>query len=75
MSKRECPYDELRLQMVIRGVTSRELADHSGINYQTLRRKLRGESPVLLQDAVMIRKALKLEMPLEQLFHRLERPI
>lgn len=42
-------------------------ADHQ-IRYQTLSEKLRGNSPLLLREAIAIKKALGVDMPLEELF-------
>ena len=46
----QCKYAQLVIQMYLKGLSSRELAAQANMNYQTLRRKMRGDSPVTLED-------------------------
>ena len=64
----QCKYAQLVIQMYLKGLSSRELAAQANMNYQTLRRKMRGDSPVTLKEALRIRTALGSALPLEELF-------
>ena len=48
----QCKYAQLLIQMYLKGLSSRELATQANMNYQTLRRKMRGDSPVTLEEAL-----------------------
>ena len=49
---------------------ARRLSEKTGLSYPTLRRKLRGDGCIRLEEAILIRQALGCEMPLEELFAR-----
>ncbi|MBQ9944800.1 MAG: hypothetical protein IJO67_10620 [Clostridia bacterium] len=66
----QCIYTQVMVQMYMKGWNMRELAGEAGMSYVSLRRKLRGESPVLLEEALSIRKALEVQMPLDALFEK-----
>lgn len=66
----QCIYTQVMIQMYMKGWNMRELAGEVGMSYVSLRRKLRGESPVLLDEAFSIRKALEVQMPLDTLFEK-----
>ena len=66
----QCIYTQVMIQMYMKGWNMRELAGEVGMSYVSLRRKLRGESPVLLDEAFSIRKALEVQMPLDALFEK-----
>ena len=51
MSERSV-YLRLMAEMYLRGIDSRMLAEKTGIHYGTLRRKFRGQSPLLLDEAL-----------------------
>ena len=61
-------YVNVRVEMTRRNMTLVELSNATGIRYQTLSEKLRGNSELLLKEAVAIKKALNVSMPLEELF-------
>lgn len=66
----QCIYTQVMVQMYMKGWNMRELAREAGMSYVSLRRKLRGESPILLEEAFSIRKALAVQMPLDTLFEK-----
>lgn len=66
-----CIYPQVILQMYMNGISCQQLSRRAGIGYATLRRKLRGESGLLLEDALRIREGLGCEgMQLEALFEK-----
>lgn len=52
--------------------TMNNLAEETGIKYQTLSEKLRGNSPFSFKETLLIKKALGVDMPLEELFANYE---
>lgn len=68
----ECIYLQVLVQMYLRGLSSHELAERTGIAYPSLRRKLRGVTPLTLDEAMEIWAVLQRPMPLETLFARKE---
>ena len=69
MSERSV-YLRLMAEMYLRGIDSRMLAEKTGIHYGTLRRKFRGQSPILLDEAMRIKEVLQTGMPMEKLFEK-----
>ena len=69
---KECKYLQVMVQMYLQGWNSHDLAEKTGIPYATLRRKLRGASPLHLEEARRIRAALGCDMTLDTLFARRE---
>lgn len=69
-----CVYARLMVEMYLAGMDNRMLAEKSGINYASLRRKMRGDTPIRLEEAARIRRALQSNLPLEKLFEKLENP-
>lgn len=66
-----CIYPQVIMQMYMNDLSCQQLSDKAGIGYATLRRKLRGESGLLLDDALRIREGLGCgEMRLEDLFRK-----
>lgn len=65
-----CIYAQVMVQMCLKGWSIRELAEEVGMSYVSMRRKLRGESPVMLEEAFSIRNALEVQMPLDALFEK-----
>ena len=63
-------YENVRVELARRNMTLVELSVATGIRYQTLSEKLRGNSELLLNEAVAIKKALDVDMPLEELFSK-----
>lgn len=68
----ECVYLQVVVQMYLKGWDSRTLAEKAGISYPSLRRKLRGASPMNLEEARQIQQALQCGMNLDTLFARRE---
>lgn len=61
-------FENVRVELVRKHMTMLDLANATGIRYQTLSEKMRGNSPLLLKEAIAIKKALGVDMPLEELF-------
>lgn len=64
----ECIYLQVMVQMYLKGWDSRALAEKAGISYPSLRRKLRGASPLHLEEARRIQTALGSRQTLDALF-------
>lgn len=63
-------YKKLAGVMAEEGISAQDLAKRTGMVYITLTSKLRGDRRLYLDEAVEIKKALKTDMPLDQLFTR-----
>lgn len=61
-------YENVRVELARKNMTLVELSVATGIRYQTLSEKLRGNSELTLKEAVSIKNALGVDMPLEELF-------
>ncbi len=61
-------YPILQAQMVIRGMTRRDLAEQIHISYVSMNRKMAGMTPFTLDEAIRNREALGTETALEKLF-------
>lgn len=61
-------FENVRIELVRKHMTMLDLSEKTGIRYQTLSEKMRGNSPLLLKEAIAIKKALDVDMPLEELF-------
>lgn len=70
--KNACVYMQVLVQMYLQGMDSHDLARKADMSYPTLRRKLRGDGGLSLEEAKRIRRALQCSMPLEELFERRE---
>ena len=68
----QCVYLQVLVQMYMKGWNSHQLADQAGISYPSLRRKMRGASPLQLDEARRIQTVLDCGMTLDQLFARKE---
>ena len=66
----QCVYLRLMAEMYLRGFDSRLMAEKIGVHYGTLRRKLRGQSPLQLEEAMRMKEALQCKLPLEKLFDK-----
>ena len=66
----ECVYLQVMVQMYLRGWDSKELAEKAGLTYTSIRRKLRGTSPLHLEEARRIQEALDCGLSLDVLFAR-----
>lgn len=71
--KRGTIYHRLMAQMYLKGYDSQRLAEEMEIPYASMRRKLRGDTALKLDEAITIRKILDCDAPLEELFERKER--
>ena len=69
----ECVYMQVMVQMYLKGWDNRALADKAGLSYTSIRRKLRGTSPLHLEEARRIQQALNCGMSLDELFARRDR--
>ena len=63
-------YPNLRAEMAKQGISQAELADKLGKGKPTMSLKLNGKSPITLDEALSIKKALKTRLSLEALFTR-----
>jgi len=63
-------YPVIKEAMEKKHMTLVDLASATGIRYQTLSEKLRGNYQVTVTEAVAIKKALGVKTPLEVLFER-----
>ena len=66
----ECVYLQVMVQMYLRCWDSKELAEKAGLTYTSIRRKLRGTSPLHLEEARRIQEALDCGLSLDVLFAR-----
>lgn len=71
--KQDRAYAQVMVQMYLQGMDSHVLSEKTGISYPSLRRKLRGDGSLRLDEAIRIHRALGCQMALEQLFERKER--
>lgn len=62
-------YPNVRAEMARRKITLEILATELGRPVPTLSLKLNGKSPLLFEEAVAIKKALGIDMTLEELFN------
>lgn len=67
-----CVYARLMVEMYLAGMDNKTLAEKSGIHYASLRRKMRGDTPIRLDEAARIRTALGSSLSLEKLFEKVE---
>lgn len=67
-----CVYARLMMEMYLSGMDNHTLAERTGIHYASLRRKMRGITPIKLDEAERIRTALSSHLPLEKLFEKAE---
>lgn len=67
-----CVYARLMVAMYLSGMDNKALAEKTGMTYSSLRRKLRGQTRINLEEAHRIRNALQCDLPLEKLFERAE---
>ena len=68
----QCVYLQVLVQMYMKGWNSHQLAERTGISYPSLRRKMRGASPLHLDEARKIQSVLGCGMTLDQLFAKKE---
>jgi DNA-binding helix-turn-helix protein len=64
----EFMYPNLNAELARQGWTRKDLANKTGIRYQTLNEKLNGKRPFTFPETVKIKKALSTNLSLEQIF-------
>lgn len=65
-------YPTIKAEMGRKGMTIVDLSNATGIRYQTLSEKLRGNYQITVQEAMSIKSALGVDIPLEELFEKKE---
>ena len=65
-------YPTIKAEMGRKGMTIVDLSNATGIRYQTLSEKLRGNYQITVQEAMSIKSALGVDSPLEELFEKKE---
>ena len=63
-------YPNLRAEMAKQKISQAELADELGKTHPTMSLKLNGKTPITLDEAMSIKKALKTRLSLDALFLR-----
>jgi DNA-binding XRE family transcriptional regulator len=63
-------YKRVEAQIILSGISKKELAKNIGISYNTLNSKLNGKSAFSLNEAAQIKRLLKAEEPIETLFDK-----
>ena len=61
-------FNNVKAEMARKNVTIVELANATGIKYQALADKIRGDSSMTVADAIKIKSALGVDIPFEELF-------
>ena len=61
-------YGNVRAEMARKNMTISDLSVATGIRYQTLADKLRGDAMMKVEEAVKIKQALAVDIPIEELF-------
>lgn len=63
-------YSNVKAELARKSLTVVDLSNKTGIRYQTLVDKINGKYPVTLDEAKMIKSALEVDVPLEELFEQ-----
>jgi len=61
-------YKNVKAELARKGLTVVDLSKKTGIRYQSLTDKINGKTPLKLEEAREIKKALSVDIPLEKLF-------
>lgn len=61
-------YNNLKAEMARKNMTVSDVSTKTGIRYQTLAMKIRGESAITIDEAIRIKAALGVSNPIEELF-------
>lgn len=61
-------YVNVKAELARKNMTIVDLSNKTGIRYQTLADKIRGASVLTVEEALKIKQALGVDMPLEELF-------
>ena len=64
-------YRNLEAELKRKGMTKGALAREMGLTPSTVSLKLNGKSPISLKEANTIKRILKVELPLEELFQNI----
>lgn len=63
-------YSNVKAELARRNLSVVDLSTKTGIRYQTLADKINGKYPMTLDEAKMIKSALGVNIPLEELFEQ-----
>ena len=61
-------YVNVKAELARKNMSIVDLSNATGIRYQTLADKIRGDTVMTVDDALKIKKALEVDMPIEELF-------
>lgn len=61
-------YSNVKAELARRSLTVVDLSKMTGIRYMSLSNKLNGKAPLKLAEAMRIKTALAVDIPLEELF-------
>ena len=61
-------FSNVKAELARKGLTVVDLSNKTGIRYQSLSNKLHGKTPLKLEEALKIKTALDVDLPLEKLF-------
>lgn len=61
-------YGNLKAEMARKDMTALTVSEKTGIRYQTLTGKIKGESPITIKEARLIRDAVNPDMTIDELF-------
>lgn len=61
-------YANVKAEMARKNMTIVDLSNATGIRYQTLADKIRGDSILTVDEALKIKQAIGVDMPIEELF-------
>ena len=61
-------YPNLKAELARKGIKLTELSQTTGIPYQTLTSKMSGKTQFTYKETLLIKKALEIDLPLEELF-------
>lgn len=61
-------YMNVKAELARKNMTIVDLSTATGIRYQTLADKIRGETILTVEEAMKIKQALDVDMPMEELF-------
>lgn len=65
-------FNNVKAEMARKNLTIVDLSNATGIKYQALADKIRGDSSMTVADAIKIKSALGVDMPFEELFQEVE---
>ena len=65
-------YPNIKAELARKGMTIVDLSNATGIRYQTLVAKLHGDYAFTVSEALAVKKAIGVDIPLEILFEKME---